>query len=103
MAKEEIKIDEYEIENCRGNINLLQSEWEGLPKFPSKPLNTSSGYSAKQINDFSDATHQVSKSFSLLLSNSSTFFESVGVSFKETDEKAATSFEYGGGGSRESF
>lgn len=103
MAKDEIRIDEYEIENCKGNINLLKNEWENLPSFSISPSEKSSGYSAERINDCSDTAHRVSKSFSLLLSNSIAFFESVGVSFKETDEKAASSFSGGGGGSRESF
>lgn len=91
MSNKEISITEFELEDCKGNLRTLQANWESVPAVPVAVMTTSRGNSPEAVKNCLEATAQVSDAFDDLLENSLTFFQSMGIAFQESDEKAAQS------------
>lgn len=89
MGKQEITIDNYTLADCNGNLRKLQNEWSGVPKVSKSLVETSKGHAAQALQDCLSSTKEVSSALQELLSNSTRFFEGMGVSFEESDRKAA--------------
>ena len=89
MGNGQITILEYTLEDCKGNLRSLQSNWGQVPAVPSSTITCSKGYSAEAVADTLKITGQVSMSFDRLLYNSVLFFEKMGVAFEESDQEAA--------------
>lgn len=90
---QEIKITDYELKECNGNLKSLSSMWTGVPKVSEKTINVSEGYSAEKVKSCLSMTKQVSNSMQQLLDNSVAFFEALGVSFYDSDTSAAQNIE----------
>ena len=93
MSNNEIRITQYELENCNGNLKQLFSAWFSVPKVSSSMVSISTGKSADVIKSSLDLTEEVSKSFQSLLYNSIHYFESIGIAFQESDEAALRSID----------
>ena len=89
MNKQEISITEYELQDSNGHLGELKSNWASVPRVSSSFLTLSKGWSAGTVDRSIDTAVQVSDSFQRLLDNSLDFFTQLGVSFRESDEKAA--------------
>lgn len=90
---QEIKITDYELKECNGNLKSLSSTWAGVPKVSEKTISTSGGNSAEQVQSFLGMTKQVSSSMQQLLDNSVAFFEALGITFHDSDTSAAQNIE----------
>mgnify|MGYP004563588673 CR=1 FL=1 len=90
---QEIKITDYELEECNGNLKSLSSTWAAVPKVSGKTIGTSRGHSAEQLITCLNMTKQISKSMQQLLDNSVMFFEELGISFQDSDASAARNIE----------
>lgn len=90
---QEIKITDYELKECNGNLKSLSSMWADVPKVSEKTISTSGGNSAERVQSCLSMTKQVSKSMQQLLDNSVTFFEVLGISFHDGDFSAAQNIE----------
>lgn len=90
---EEIKITDYEFKECNGNLKKLSSIWSEVPRVSVKTISVSRGYTAERLKGCLDKTNQVSKSMQLLLDNSVSFFENLGISFHDADIFVAHNIE----------
>lgn len=90
---QEIKITDYELKECNGNLKSLSSTWSGVPKVSENTISTSGGNSAEQVKSCLSMTKQISSSMQQLLDNSVAFFEALGVSFHDSDTSAAQNIE----------
>lgn len=88
MATGEIKITDYTMSDCKGNLKTLISEWEGAPKVSTDVFQQSSGHTATDLLGCLESTAQVTTSMNTLLSSTLAFFESVGAAFEETEQEA---------------
>lgn len=88
MADKEIAVSKSELEKCNGNLKLLLGSWSKVT-VKQNPAKKSSGHSAKLINDNCFGAKQTQKSMNTVLSNSIQFFNNLGVTFTEADEKSA--------------
>ena len=93
MGDNEIKITEFQLIECNGNLKTLSRQWKNVPNLTGDIIKKSEGYSAEDVKLSLDATKQVSNELDTLLNNSILFFENLGISFKESDEAASKYIE----------
>lgn len=93
MSKQEISITEFELQDSKGHLGSLKTNWEQVPTVPTSTLSVSKGQSADAVRDSLEATKQVSDSFHTLLDNSLNFFTQMGIAFQESDEKASQNID----------
>lgn len=93
MGSKEIKITEYEVENCEGNLNSLISQWEGAPKVDAGIFMESSGRSEESLKSALEVTAQVNTSMDQLLASTLAFCKNMGVTFKESDAAAGKNID----------
>ena len=89
MSKQEISITEFELQDSKGHLGNLISNWAQVPTIPIETLIESKGHAAKSDHNSLEATTQVYNSFQMLLDNSMDFFTQLGVAFQESDETAS--------------
>lgn len=89
MGSKEIKITEYAVEDCKGNLNSLVSQWNGAPNVDTGTLQESSGSSQESLKSCLEITGQVTASMNQLLTSTLAFCTSMGIAFKESDEQAS--------------
>ena len=92
MADKEIKLSDYELDACGGNLKTLAAAWGSVPKIGCR-IKKSRGSSADSIRDLPEAVKECSAAVNRLLSNSVGFFAAVGVSFEESDRTAAQNID----------
>lgn len=90
---QEIKITDYELKECNGNLKTLSSTWMSVPEISDKTITKSKGYSADSVKSCLDVTMKMSNAMQQLLDNSVTFFESLGISFHDSDASAAQNID----------
>ena len=90
---QEIKITDYEVKECNGDLKSLSSMWAGVPTVSEKTISTSGGNSAERVQSCLGMTKQVSNSMQRLLDNSVAFFQALGISFHYSDTSAAQNIE----------
>lgn len=90
---QEIKITDYELKKCNGNLKSLSSTWASVPIVAEKTISISKGYSAEDVQCCLGMTKQVSTSMQKLLDNSVAFFVALGISFQDSDISAAQNIE----------
>ena len=90
---QEVKITKYVLEDCKGNMNVLVTEWAGVPRISETTILKSRGHTAKSVRDCLEMTKQIDNSMQQLLENSVEFLRQAGVSFQEADAAAAQNIE----------
>lgn len=89
MADKEIKIVDYELANCEGNLLTICSEWESTPRVSKDEVYYSEGRSANKLLEIIEVATMVQKSLENLLQNTLSFLVKTGVEFKTADEEGA--------------
>lgn len=93
MGSKEIKITDYEVENCKGNLNSLTSQWKSAPNVDSGVFQESSGCSEESLKSCMEVTGQVTASMDQLLASTLAFCTSMGIAFKDSDEQASKNID----------
>lgn len=89
MSNDTIKISTFELEECNGNMQRLSDSWHEMPMLDSSPLSASKGNAAVKVGQCLLLFADIQKCMGDLLQNTSSYFKSVGVSFKDADEKSS--------------
>lgn len=89
----DLHLNEVTLSDCNGNLQNLYNDWNTLKKIASPLFSQSFGYSSTSINEISLSTHEISRSFSTVIKNSTQYFVSVGIEFKNTDLNASKTLE----------
>lgn len=88
MSGKEISIVEYELSDCNGNLRTLRGSWESMPSI-TEQLGESRGEAADEARDCVDAAAQVRAAMQTLLTDTISFFERTGITFRDADDEAA--------------
>lgn len=89
MSNQEISIIGFQLEDCKGDLGGLKSNWMHVPTISSTVLEESKGSTVQMVVASLESTKQVKESFDSLLENSLDFFTKMGIAFQQNDEKAA--------------
>lgn len=93
MGSKEIKITDYEVENCKGNLNSLASQWNSAPSVDTGIFLDSSGCSEESLKSCLEVTGQVTASMNQLLASTLAFCTNMGIAFKESDDQASKNID----------
>lgn len=93
MSNQEICITKFELQDSKGHLGNLRTNWTHVPTIPVETLSESKGASATAVQNSLKATTQVSASFQTLLDNSVEFFTRMGIAFQESDEAASQNID----------
>lgn len=89
MADKEIKIAEYELADCEGNLKSIKSAWAAVPKISTEEIEESSGNSRNCIVDIIEVSDMIRASFDKMLDNTMSFFTELGIAFETADDEAS--------------
>ena len=87
MSDKEISVSKSELEKSNGNLKMLLSSWNRVT-VKQNPAKRSSGHSAELINENCFGAKQTQAEMNTVLSNSIQFFNNLGITFTEADEKS---------------
>lgn len=88
MSDKEIKISEYGVADCAGNINNLMTIWDAVPDITGA-FNKSTGSAKFEANACLEETSTIKEKMSELLVASKSFLEKAGMTFEAADEGIA--------------
>ena len=86
---DEIKISEFELDDCSNDLLQLLALWNGVPTVPSDPFDESSGESAGSFSTSMDAAKQVYGSMKTMLDASVRFFKKANIQYQFSDQTSA--------------
>ena len=94
MGESEISYVDTEMKKGIDNLGKILNEWSAAPSM-KKQMKKSKGYTPREIENNIDITIDIDKTVEKLLSNSINFFNALGDSFNNVDEKNAYAIQGG--------
>lgn len=88
MAKKEINVNTYSIEDSKGDLKSLYDSWNEYPQRNYCGMVLSRGYCARANIEAEKQTDSAFGAMQTLLGNTLTTFNNMGIKFEESDSDA---------------